>query len=80
LTLPWVTLRAFKMARARPRGLSGLAFLYGYLAAVVRRVQRVDDPAFRRFVRRELRKRTRDELAQRVLRRRELVPLTGHEP
>jgi glycosyltransferase involved in cell wall biosynthesis len=79
LTLPWVTLRAFKVAGERPRGLSGLAFLYGYLAAMVHRVRRVDDPAFRRFVRRELRKRTRDELAQRVLRRRELVPLPRHE-
>ncbi len=31
-TLPWVTLRAFKVARVRPRGLSGVAFLYGYVA------------------------------------------------
>ncbi len=62
-TLPWVALRAFKVARTRPRGLSGLAFLYGYLRSAVRRVPRVDDPEFRRFVRRELRERMRDRLA-----------------
>lgn len=56
-TLPWVALRAFKMARARPRGLSGLAFLYGYVRSGVRRTPRVDDPAFREFVRHELRAR-----------------------
>jgi poly-beta-1,6-N-acetyl-D-glucosamine synthase len=55
--LPWVTLRAFKMARERPRGLSGLAFLYGYLRSAARRTPRVDDPEFRRFIRGELRTR-----------------------
>lgn len=53
-TLPWVTLRAFKLALSRPRGLSGIAFLYGYLRSAARRVPRVDDPEFRRFVRGEL--------------------------
>jgi biofilm PGA synthesis N-glycosyltransferase PgaC len=56
-TLPWVTLRAFKLALSRPRGLSGLAFLYGYLRSAARRVSRVDDPEFRRFVKGELRAR-----------------------
>jgi biofilm PGA synthesis N-glycosyltransferase PgaC len=56
-TLPWVTLRAFKVALARPRGLSGVAFLYGYVRSAARRVPRVEDPAFRRFTRRELRGR-----------------------
>jgi poly-beta-1,6-N-acetyl-D-glucosamine synthase len=56
-SLPWVVLRAFKVARARPRGISGLAFLYGYLRSSVRRVPRVEDHAFRRFVRREQRTR-----------------------
>ena len=37
------TLRAFKVARERPRGLSGVAFLYGYLRSAVRRVPRVED-------------------------------------
>ncbi|HEY5287240.1 MAG TPA: glycosyltransferase [Solirubrobacteraceae bacterium] len=56
-TLPWVTLRAFKLALSRPRGLSGIAFLYGYLRSAVRRVPRVEDRDFRRFVHRELRER-----------------------
>jgi hypothetical protein len=37
--------------------LSGLAFLYGYARAGMRRSPKVDDPQFRRFVRRELRRR-----------------------
>lgn len=75
-TLPWVTLRAFKVAQTRPRGLSGLAFLYGYLRSAVTRVPRVDDPAFRRFVRRELRERVRGQLSQRAVRVQRLVPLS----
>ncbi len=63
--LPWVTLRAFKVARARPRGLSGAAFLYGYVRSSVQRVPRVEDREFRSFVRRELRERARHELAGR---------------
>jgi len=54
---PWVLLRSLKVARVPPRGLSGLAFLRGYLSAALRRVPRVQDRAFRRFVRRELRAR-----------------------
>lgn len=54
-TLPWVMLRSLKVARTKPRLLSGLAFLYGYLRAMLRGVQRVEDRAFARFVRRELR-------------------------
>ncbi len=53
----WVALRALKVAARPPRGLSGAAFLYGYLRAGARRVQRVPDPAYRRFTRRELRAR-----------------------
>jgi poly-beta-1,6-N-acetyl-D-glucosamine synthase len=56
-TLAWVCLRAFRVGCRRPRGLSGLAFVYGYLRAAVRRVERVPDPAYRRFARRELRRR-----------------------
>ena len=56
----WVALRGLKVAvRMRPRGISGLAFVYGYLHAAVRRVPRVEDPEFRRFVRSELRGRMR---------------------
>jgi poly-beta-1,6-N-acetyl-D-glucosamine synthase len=63
--LSWVTLRAFKMARLRPRGISGVAFLYGYLRSAARRVARVEDREFRRFMRRELRRRARQELTGR---------------
>jgi poly-beta-1,6-N-acetyl-D-glucosamine synthase len=56
-TWAWVALRSFKEATSRPRGLSGLAFFYGYLSSAIRRAPRVEDPAFRRFVRRELRAR-----------------------
>jgi hypothetical protein len=62
--LGWVALRAVKVGlRMRPRGISGLAFLYGYLEAAVRRVPRVEDAEFRRFVRAELRGRMRAALA-----------------
>ncbi len=53
----WVTLRSAKVARRAPAGLSGAAFLYGYARAAARRVERVPDPEYRRFTRRELRRR-----------------------
>jgi hypothetical protein len=46
-----------KVAASWPFGLSGAAFLYGYLRSAARREARVDDPDFRRRVRRELRSR-----------------------
>jgi glycosyltransferase involved in cell wall biosynthesis len=56
--LVWTTLRSIKVAtHYPPRGLSGAAFMFGYLRAAFRRVERVPDPAFRRFTRRELRHR-----------------------
>ncbi len=60
--LPWVAARALKTARMRPWGLSGLAYLGGYLGAGVRSVPRVEDPAFRSFIRGELRSRARSAL------------------
>lgn len=60
--------------RDRPRGISGLAFLYGYLSAAARRAGRVEDPAFRVFVRRELRERIRAELSGRAFGVRDLTP------
>lgn len=57
--LGWVVLRSFKEATNPPFGLSGVAFLYGYLRSAARRESRVDDSAFRRFTRRELRTRLR---------------------
>lgn len=56
-TLPWALLRSLKLARVPPAGLSGAAFAYGYTRAACRRTPRVDDPHFRRYVRRELRQR-----------------------
>jgi biofilm PGA synthesis N-glycosyltransferase PgaC len=76
--LSWVTLRAFKMARLRPRGISGVAFLYGYLRSAALRVPRVEDREFRGFMRRELRERARRELAGRAGRRNHgLVPVSN---
>jgi poly-beta-1,6-N-acetyl-D-glucosamine synthase len=63
----WVVGRSLKLALARPRVLSGLAFLWGYAQAAIAGCDRVDDPAFRAFARRELRLRTLSVL-QRVLR------------
>ncbi|HST55135.1 MAG TPA: glycosyltransferase family A protein [Solirubrobacteraceae bacterium] len=56
-SLPWVAARAVKVGRARPFGIGGAAFLYGYLSAAARGTQRVDDPELQRFVRMELRER-----------------------
>lgn len=56
-SVPWVMLRSLKIATRRPRGLAGLAFLYGYFRAAVRRTERVPDQEYRRFTRRELRRR-----------------------
>jgi glycosyltransferase involved in cell wall biosynthesis len=53
----WVALRSFKVAARSPRGLSGAAFLYGYARSAVRRIERVPDPEYRRFTKRELRRR-----------------------
>jgi len=61
-SLPWVTARAVKVGRARPLGLGGAAFLYGYIHAAASKTARVEDPALRRFVRRELRTRVRSAL------------------
>jgi biofilm PGA synthesis N-glycosyltransferase PgaC len=53
----WVAMRSLKIATARPEGISGLAFLYGYLRAAARRTPRVEDGDFRRAVHREVRTR-----------------------
>ena len=59
----WVLLRSLKVAAAPPRGLSGLAFLYGYGRAAARRAPRFEDPELRRTVRREVRQRLAARLA-----------------
>jgi len=55
----WVALRSLKLARSRPVGLSGAAFLFGYARAAAHRVERVPDADFRSAVHRELRGRVR---------------------
>jgi poly-beta-1,6-N-acetyl-D-glucosamine synthase len=66
-TTTWVALRAIKVGTRRPYGLSGLAFFYGFARAAARRVERVPDPDYRRFTRRELRRRMLGSLAPRYL-------------
>jgi hypothetical protein len=57
-SMPWVLARSFKVGvKWDPFGLSGLAFVWGYLLCVMRRSERVEDEEFRRFVRREHRQR-----------------------
>jgi biofilm PGA synthesis N-glycosyltransferase PgaC len=63
----WVALRSLKIARSRPLGISGIAFFYGYVRSAVRRVERVPDPEFRTFARRELRQRMRHAVASALL-------------
>jgi poly-beta-1,6-N-acetyl-D-glucosamine synthase len=58
----WVSLRAFKTASERPRVLSGLAFLGGYLWSGLAGVTKVEDPEFRVFMRHELGRRARRAL------------------
>lgn len=61
-SLPWVAARALKVGSARPIAIGGAAFLYGYVRAAATGTARVEDPALRRFVRRELRTRARHAL------------------
>ncbi|MCW2958642.1 MAG: hypothetical protein JWP18_1445 [Solirubrobacterales bacterium] len=53
----FIAVRALRVGRRRPVVLSGLAFIYGFVSAAVRRTQRVPDREYRRFARRELRLR-----------------------
>jgi biofilm PGA synthesis N-glycosyltransferase PgaC len=77
--LPWVALRAVKTAGMRPWGVSGLAYLGGYVGAAARRTPRVADPEFRAFFRRELRGRVLGALPGVRPSRRGLRPLAGRE-
>ncbi|MCW3000066.1 MAG: glycosyl transferase, family 2 [Solirubrobacterales bacterium] len=58
----WVLLKAVRYGCRRPYGVSGAVFLYGYGRARRRRVPRVEDPAYRRFVRRDERRRAAHRL------------------
>lgn len=75
---PWVLYRAARTAGMRPWGLSGAAYLGGYLAARVRSVGRVEDVEFRAFFRRELYARARNAIAK-ATPYRPTRPLAGHE-
>ncbi|MEO1061365.1 MAG: Coenzyme F420 hydrogenase/dehydrogenase, beta subunit C-terminal domain [Actinomycetota bacterium] len=57
----FVVARSARVATMRPVGLKGLALLWGYVEAVVRRRPRVDDPDLRRY--------TREQQLRRLLRR-----------
>jgi poly-beta-1,6-N-acetyl-D-glucosamine synthase len=61
----WAFVRSLKLASVRPRGVSGGAFLFGYLRAALRGTARVE-PELRRHVRSELRGRAR-RVARRVI-------------
>ena len=60
-SLPWVLVKSVRYAlSSRPRGVSGVAFLYGYLRAAVRpSISRAGDAEYRRFVRRDELRRLR---------------------
>ncbi len=76
----WVALRSLKVARNNPVGLSGIAFLYGYVRAWATRVERVPDREYRRFVRHEINRRmwrALPALAGRAKRPREQRPLSS---
>jgi hypothetical protein len=63
--LAWAVPRSLMVStRFKPYGLSGLAYLYGYLRAAARRAPRVEDEEFRAFVRREVSQRRRAPLAR----------------
>jgi biofilm PGA synthesis N-glycosyltransferase PgaC len=57
----WTVLRSGKVARVRPRAISGAAYLYGYARAAARGVPRVEIDGYRDFVRAEQRQRMRSQ-------------------
>lgn len=57
-SLVWVLMRSVKIGfERRPYGISGMAFISGYLLCAVQRAKRVEDEEFKRFVRMEHRER-----------------------
>jgi len=59
----WVTARSLKVAAASaPRGISGAAYLTGYVDAAVRRVPRFEPEGYRQHLHRELRSRALGKL------------------
>ncbi len=64
-SMPWALAKAVKYAAARPLGVSGAAFLYGYLRAPFRALPAVEDPDYRRFRRAQERRRVMQALGVR---------------
>jgi poly-beta-1,6-N-acetyl-D-glucosamine synthase len=53
----WTAARSVRVARIKPRGISGAAYFYGYARAARRGVRRVEIDGYRDFVRAEQRRR-----------------------
>jgi GT2 family glycosyltransferase len=75
--LPWTVLRAGKVARIQPRGVSAAAYLYGYGRAAARRVPRVEVEGYREFVRAEQHQRIRARLRRPAAPGRSVAALGG---
>jgi len=58
----WIAARSVRVASTRPLGISGLAFMAGYVGAAARRVRRFDADGYRAHLRRELRARAAGKL------------------
>jgi glycosyltransferase involved in cell wall biosynthesis len=56
-SFPWILLKSLKQATLPPIGISGLAFVYGYLRAWYRSVPRIEDAEYRHFARQDERRR-----------------------
>jgi biofilm PGA synthesis N-glycosyltransferase PgaC len=56
-SFPWILLKSLKQAMLRPYGISGGAFIYGYLRAWAHSVPRIEDPEYRRYARQAERRR-----------------------
>jgi biofilm PGA synthesis N-glycosyltransferase PgaC len=74
----WVAMRSLKTVGEPPVGLSGIAFLWGYVRAAVHRDPRVQAPGFRNWVRRELAARALATLGLRGLAARRTPVAQGH--
>jgi poly-beta-1,6-N-acetyl-D-glucosamine synthase len=56
-SFPWILLKSLKQAALPPVGISGLAFIFGYVRAWYRSVPRIEDAEYRRFARYDERRR-----------------------
>ncbi len=56
-SFPWILLKSLKQASLPPVGISGAAFVFGYVRAWYRRVPRIEDVEYRRFARQDERRR-----------------------